>query len=263
MTKTRQWSVFTAVAVVVVLLAGWFLLVKPQSSKTSTLKAQASTQEQANQLLVTTIAQLQAEERQLPQQQQALQKFATQVPNNAAEPTIIRQLSAAAAGAGVDLVSMTPGSPTLVTASGTVPGSTSLGAAPSTSGQLIQLPLSLGITGTYPNVESFFQSLEKLPRALLVTSWSLCPDGGPAAVATGGSVSCAAPATPGNKTLPPNALGGTLSAIVFYAPPTGTTIAPAAPTATTTAPTTATTPTPSTSTAATSTPTVAASAPAN
>jgi Tfp pilus assembly protein PilO len=263
MTKTRQWSVFTAVAVIVVLLAGWFLLVKPQSSKTSSLKAQAASQEQSNQLLQTTIAQLQTEERQLPQQQQALQKFATQVPSDAAEPTVIRQLSAAAAGAGVDLVSMTPGAATLVTTSGTVPGSSTLSTAPTTSGQLLQLPLTLGITGTYPNVESFFQSLEKLPRALLVTGWSLCPDGGPAALAGGGSISCSAPSTPSNKTLPPNAIGGTLSAIVFYAPPVGTTVAPAAPTATTTAPTTTTTPAPTTSTAATSTPTVAASAPAN
>ena len=109
MTKTRQWTVFTAIAVVVVLLAGWFLLVKPQSTKASNLRTQATTQQQSNALLQTQIAALQAEQRQLPQQQQALQKFATQVPSDAAEPAIIRQLSAAANGSGVDLVSMTPG----------------------------------------------------------------------------------------------------------------------------------------------------------
>jgi Tfp pilus assembly protein PilO len=263
MNKTRQWSVFTAVAVVVVLLAGWFLLVKPQSSKTSNLKSEAATQQSSNDVLVSQIAALQAEERQLPQQQSALQKFATQVPDNAAEPTMIRQLQAAAAGAGVDLISITPGAATVVTTSGQVPGSSSL-TAPTTSGaQLVELPLSLGITGTYPNVESFFQSLEKLPRSLLVSSWSLCPDGSGAGAAGGSTVSCAVPATPSNKTLPTNAVGGTLTAMVFYAPPSGTTVAPATGTTTTPVTTPTTSPSTAASTTATTPPTAASSAPAN
>lgn len=261
MTKTRQWSVFTAIAVLAVLVAGWFLLVKPQSTKATTLRAQAASQQQSNQLLVTQIASLQAEQRQLPQQQQALQKFATQVPNDAAEPTIIRQLSAAAIGSGVDLVSITPGAASVVPAAGAVPGSTAL--APAPGSQLVQLPVALGITGTFPNVESFFQSLEKLPRALLVTGWSLCPDPS-IATSSAASVSCTLPPTPGGKILPSGAIGGTLSAVIFYAPPSvATTVTPTVTTPTT-APTTATgTPIPVTSNAATPTPTAASSAPAN
>jgi Tfp pilus assembly protein PilO len=265
MTKTRQWTIFTAIAVIVVLLAGWFLLIKPQSTKASNLRSQAATQQQSNQVLVTQIAALQAEQRQLPQQQQALQKFSTEVPNDASEPAIIRQLSAAAAGSGVNLVSMTPGVASVVAPAGAVPGASTLPAAG--AGTLVQLPIALSILGSYANVESFFQSLEKLPRALLVTGWSLCPTGGTSS--SSGSVSCAAPAAPANVTLAPNTVGGTLNAVVFYAPPAGTTgttvpgstTAPA--TTTTTAPSTTTTPAPTTSTAATPTPTVASSAPAN
>ena len=128
---------------------------------------------------------------------------------------------------------------------------------------MIQLPVTLAILGSYPNVESFFQSLEKLPRALLVTGWSLCPAGPSTSTATAGGASCTAPSPPSNVTLPAGTVGGTLNAVVFYAPPAGTT-APAVPSvATTTAPSTTTTPAPTTSTAATPTPTVASSAPAN
>jgi Tfp pilus assembly protein PilO len=264
MTKTRQWTVFTAIAVLVVFVAGWFLLVKPQSSHASSLRSQAATQQSNNQLLITQIATLQAEHKQLPAQQAQLAKFATEVPGDASEPMVIRQLSAAAAGAGIDLVSITPGAPAVVTPPTAPIGSTNL---TTPSGTLIQLPISLGITGTYANVESFFQLLQKLPRALLITNWSLCPDGVTASAGSS-AVSCSIPPTPASETLPPNAIGGTLAATVFYAPPAGTT-APATPTVTTGTPaptgtaSATTTPAPSTSTGASTTPTVASTAPAN
>jgi Tfp pilus assembly protein PilO len=261
MTKTRQWTIFTAVAVLVVLVAGWMLLVKPQSSHKSNLESQTASQEQQNSVLQSQIATLESEQKQLPAQQQALQKFSTQVPSDPSEPTIIRQLSAAASGAGVDLVSLTPGDATAVTASATATGTTSLSATQA-SGSLVALPIAVDIVGTYPNVESFFQSLEKLPRALLVSGWSLCPDStssGSSASSTGSSnVSCTPPATPGNKTLAPGSLGGVLSATVFYAPPGGVSTS----TGTATLPS-STTPAPTSTSAATPAPTVASSAPAN
>jgi Tfp pilus assembly protein PilO len=264
MTKMRQWTILTVVAVIVVFAAGWFLLVKPQKAKATTLRSQAATQQQANQVLLSQIARLQSEEKSLPQQQAALRKFTSQVPDNAAEPTIIRQLSAAAAGSGVDLMSMTPGVATPVlsaTAAAAAAGSTSL-TAPASTGQLVQLPISIGITGTFPNVEMFFQSLEKLPRALLVSGWSMCPVATPGSggAATGSATAtCTAPTIPANKSLPVGTLGGTLSATIFYAPPAGTvtsgaaTTTPTVPTTTTTTPSTTTTtsPVPATSTAAT------------
>jgi Tfp pilus assembly protein PilO len=282
MTKMRQWSILTAVAVLVVFAAGWFLLVKPQQTKSSSLRSQAATQQQANQLIQTQIDALNAEQKNLPEQQHALQKFNTQVPSDAAEPTIIRQLSAAAAGAGVNLVSMTPGVAADVTAavtttpvvaaspaptasaSGTsttpAAGATSLVPTATPGGLLEQLPISIGVTGTFPNMETFFQSLEKLPRAMLIQSWSMCPDvTGNAAAATtsGASASCTLPATPSTASLPTGTLGATLNTLVFYAPPAGTVPATTLGAPTTTATTPATTPSPAT------TPTAATTAAAN
>jgi Tfp pilus assembly protein PilO len=266
MTKMRQWSIFTAVAVLLVLAAGWFLLVKPQRTHAATLRASSVSQQQANEQLQSQITALEGEQRNLPHEQAQLQKFATQVPNNSAEPTVIRQLSAAASGSDVDMVTLTPGTAAAVTAAaapaaapsaGATPGATELTPATTTASSLVELPISLGITGTYANVESFFQSLEKLPRAMLITGWTLCPE----ATADGGGAgaSCTGPTAPANKTLPDGSVGGTLTADVFYAPPAGT----AAPTtlgATGTTDTTGTTATtPTTSTTPSTAPTAAAS----
>ena len=76
MTMTRRWAIGTAIAAVVILAAGWFLLVKPQKAKVSDLHTQTASQEQQNQLLLTQISALQAEQKELPKQQQILQKFA-------------------------------------------------------------------------------------------------------------------------------------------------------------------------------------------
>lgn len=266
MSKMRQWTIMTVVAVLVVFAAGWFLLVKPQKSKVSSLKSQSATAEQANQLLLTQIASLQAEQKNLPKQELELQKFSTEVPDNAAEPTLIRQLSAAATGSGVDLITITPGAATAMvsttpttgttstasTTSTPVPGAQSLTGTP-TTGSLLELPVSLDITGTYPNIESFFQSLEGFPRAILVSSWSECPE----APSSGSSGGCAGPTEPSNKTASSSTLGATISADVFFAPAAGSTAAPAVGTTTTTSgTTTGTTTTPSTAAtpAATSTP---------
>jgi hypothetical protein len=89
----------------------------------------------------------------------------------------------------------------------------------------MQLPVALGVTGSYANLVSFFQSLEKLPRAMLVAGWSMCP-----IVATTGSASgassgggCTVPSVPTNKTPPTGTLGASLNATVFYSPPAAAT----------------------------------------
>jgi Tfp pilus assembly protein PilO len=262
MTKIRQWSVLTAIAVLLVFVAGYLLLIKPPESKTSSLKSKAAAQEATNQTLQAQIASLQTEEKNLVVEQRELNKFSTQVPPTVSEPSLILQLQQAANAAGVNLISITPGTTAPVTATATS-GSTSLtpsSAATSTS-TLESLPLALGIYGTYANVAIFFNQLSKMQRSLLVSAWSLCPLAGGSSSASGAT--CSAPSLPAGYTAPPNAIAGTLTASVFFAPPAGSTEASAGssltPGTTTTAPA-GTTATP----AATTTPATGAStAPTN
>jgi type IV pilus assembly protein PilO len=216
MTKMRQWSLMTVIAVVIVLAGGWMLLVKPQRSNISSVKAQAVTQQQANQVLLQQITARQAQQKQLPHEQAQLQKLATQIPTVPNEPEMIRTLQSAASGAGVNLLSLTPGSVTTITAAASSTGTATL---PSTAaGTLVELPISISVVGSYANLESYYLLLEKLPRALLVTQFSVCPVGG----ATGGSSSCSSPTIPETVHPPQNSLGSIISADVFFAPPTPT-----------------------------------------
>jgi Tfp pilus assembly protein PilO len=216
MTKTRQWTVATVVAVLLVFAAGWLLLVKPQRSHAADLRSQAVSQQQANQLLQTQIASLLQEQKSLPEQQRILQKFTTQVPDNADEPGLIRQFSAAANGSGVDLVSLTPGTSTVL--SGAAAAGTTLTTPPAAAAtaQLTELPVALAISGSYANIESFFQAVEKLPRATLVTGWTLGSATTTGSAPTTGTASSSAD-------VPAGTLSGTLSANVFFSAPAATT----------------------------------------
>jgi len=230
MTKIRQWSIFTAIAVVVVFVAGWMLLIKPKQSNASDLRSQAGDEKSQVAALQQQIAALEAQSKNLPQEQQDLQRFATQVPDSPSEPTLLRQLSAAAVGSGVELITVTPGTPASVSTTNAT-GATTLAAgsaaAAAAPAGLTELPLSLGVAGTYPNLEMFFQSLEKLPRALMVTGWNMCPVSGSSSSTgtTTGGATCAPPSIPepSGVTPPLGTLGGTLSALVYYNQPDGTT----------------------------------------
>lgn len=215
MTRARQWSVLTAVACLAVLAAGWFVVVKPQRAHASSLRNQASQVDQSNQALEAQIAHLRAQAEGLPAQQRALAKIATQVPDSPALPTLIRQLSAAADSAKVNLVSLSPGQPALVaapvkpgatTTSGTSPAVTT-GTTPTPGGAaslLATIPLQIQVQGGYFNLEEFFQAIETLPRAMLVTQFTAAP------LAPGSA--------PGGQAVAPGALNVTLTASVFMSP---------------------------------------------
>lgn len=227
MEKMRQWMVLTALGVVGVLAAGWFLLVSPQRSHASDLRTQAAAQQQQTASLQAQVAQLKQQQQGEPAQQRKLMQIATQIPDSPQLPTLIRELSVAAHKSGVSLDSLAPALPSPVTATATVTTPTATG-APAAAAPLAQIPVSIGVTGSYFNIESFMRQLEHLDRALLTTGLTLSPGG---SAASSGSATGAAP----------NSLSGQVAAVVFESPTV------AAPTAQTAAPVQSAAPTTSTS----------------
>ena len=222
MDKMRQWSILTAVGVLAIFAAGWMLLVSPQRSSAADLRSRAATQQQANSTLQASVNQLEQQKRGLPEQQRLLEQIATKVPNSPALPVLIRQLTAAAKGAGVDLISLAPSAPSPVTATAPVATTPTTTGAPATASALSQIPLAIEVSGSYFNVESFFREVEHLSRAMLVTDFTLTPDGAADDTkANGGSTSA------------PASLHGAIKAIVFESPtvtaPPATTVVPSAP----------------------------------
>lgn len=184
MDKVKQYVVFAVLGSVVVLAAGWFLLVSPKRSQAADLRAQATAQLSANTRLETQLQVLKAQAKALPKQQASLAAVAAKIPDNPALPALIRALTTASTSAGVELVSVTPGVPALAAAAapaGTAaaPGAAPVAAGAGSAGQLASIPLTLSIAGGYFQVQQFVANLESLPRSMRVTALSLAPGANP------------------------------------------------------------------------------------
>jgi len=192
MTKMRQWTLLAAVAALAILAGGWFLMVSPQRSKASDLRSQVDAQLSTNQGLQSQLTALQAQHKDVPKVQAQLSKLAVQMPDNPGLPGLIRQLSAAADDAGVDLVSLAPAAPQLQTTStaAVAASGAAAAAAPATSassaaatarttgssvGRLAAIPVTINVNGGYFQIEQFLSNLEALKRSLLVSQASLVP----------------------------------------------------------------------------------------
>jgi len=199
MSMTRRWSLLTAVLIVGILAASWFLLVSPKRSDAAGLRNDAAKQKVSNDALVQSLNELKAQSLDLPKAKAELAVLGKQIPDNPALPTLIRDLSAAGKKVGVSVVSMKPSSPiaAVVTAPVAVvapPATTTEGTATPAPGDststgtaatpvaeapvaaaLYVLPLSLEITGSYFEVEQFINKLEGMQRTFLLTAFTLKP----------------------------------------------------------------------------------------
>jgi len=239
MSLTRRWSLLTAVLIVGILAASWFLLVSPKRSDAAALSAQATKQQASNDALVQQLNELKAQSLDLPKQKAKLAVMRKQIPDNPALPTLIRDLTAAGKKVGVEVVSMKPGPPAAApvivpvappappaggtdtaatgTTSTTAQGATPTAVAPAAA-PLYLVPLQLEITGSYFEVEQFINKLEGIQRTFLVTGFSLKPGAGGASTAT-------ATTTSSDTT---DGLSLSLTGQVFLAPNVASSTTPAA-----------------------------------
>jgi Tfp pilus assembly protein PilO len=193
MTRTAKWSALTAGLVVVLLIAGWMLLVSPKRGEAAETRDQVETMDQATVLLTSKIARLKVQAADLPKEQAKLTQIRSQIPDNPELPRLIRDLSKAAKSAGAVLDSVAPSTPAPLDASGATaagtPGSTGTSPAPGTAapgtatagtaattgsaGQLVMIPVTVEASGKYFEIEQFVNKLEGMQRAFLVTGFQL------------------------------------------------------------------------------------------
>jgi Tfp pilus assembly protein PilO len=203
MSMTKRWSLLTAVLIVGILAASWFLLVAPKRSEAAEIRGKATAQKANNEALVLKLNELKSQSLELPKQKAQLAVMRKQIPSNPALPTLIRTLTAAGQKVGVQLLSMKPGTPaqstTVVTApvapagtaaAGTAAaGTTSTGATPTAApapaaSPLYVVPLALEVTGSYFEVEQFINKLEGMQRTFLLQGFSLKPSSAAAGATT-------------------------------------------------------------------------------
>jgi Tfp pilus assembly protein PilO len=112
MSMTRKWSLLTAVLVVGILVASWFLLVSPKRGDAAALTSQRQQQDATNIELQQHIKMLQAQELDLPAQRAKLAEIRREIPDNPALPSMVRSISKIARQTGVDLIELSPAEPT-------------------------------------------------------------------------------------------------------------------------------------------------------
>jgi len=211
MDKLKQWVALAVLGVVVVLAAGWFLLVSPKRSEAADIALQTSEKQTSNQALQTKLALLKSQAKGLPAQQAKLSVVAAKIPDNPALPALIRALDAAAASADVELVSLAPSAPAAVTAAAPAAPVAAGAAAPASTG-LQQIALNVNVVGGYFQVEQFLDRVENLTRAFKVNGFALAPGTDPLKVTTG------APTGPAQAT--GKTLTATINGQVFLVPAT-------------------------------------------
>jgi Tfp pilus assembly protein PilO len=167
---------------VAIVASGWFLLVSPKRGDASALRAESASAESANTELRGKLEQLKALAPELPKRQAEFAAIRRQIPDNPSLPQLIRQLNTAAKKSNTDLISVSPATPVEVV---TATEPTATGAAAPSTDKLMQVPLTLSLTGSYSELEDMINELEGLRRSMLVTSFTLTPD---SAGTTGGGL---------------------------------------------------------------------------
>ena len=159
-----KWYLGAALASLMVLMAGWFLLVSPQRATAEEISVSADERAAANVVTQRQIDSLKVQYKNLPELEQQLAAIRARIPGAPNMPSVVRSVSAKSVTSGVKLVSLVPSTPQpLDTGTGTDAGDLT---AP---GQVNQYPVSIVVEGRFANVRLFLLSLEGLQRSFLVT----------------------------------------------------------------------------------------------
>jgi Tfp pilus assembly protein PilO len=165
--RTSRWSLGAAFLCIVLLAASWFLLISPRRADAAAVRAQVVQSDAQAVTLQAEIAELKSQFADLPKQEAQLKAIKVQLPPNAGIPSLVRDLRTFAEKTGVALDSLTPGSPTVLGATGT---------APAAAGSVVNIPLQISVTGDYFEAALFVKNIQtKLPRSILITALSIAP----------------------------------------------------------------------------------------
>ena len=120
MSSTRTWIAGTVVLSLVLVAAGWFLLISPKRAEAAELRGETVTAQGRNLQLEARIAELKAQFAELPQRKAELAAVRTAMPQEAELATLTRDLQRLAAESGVTLMTIAPGELTSLVPAGAV-----------------------------------------------------------------------------------------------------------------------------------------------
>ncbi|GAB3281739.1 type 4a pilus biogenesis protein PilO [Kineosporia babensis] len=191
--RTARWSLGAVTLCLVLMLGAWYLLISPRRDDAIALREQAIASDDQASMLQMKLTQLKDQAADLPQQKEELKKIAEELPPDADIPEYLRTLDTISTEAGVNLKSIAPGTPVLVTLAGSGTGDASAVADPAAAtglgspGDLVSLPMNVELSGDYYELSSWLKALQgKVSRSYMVSAFALSSNAG--AEGTGGLV---------------------------------------------------------------------------
>jgi Tfp pilus assembly protein PilO len=145
---------------VVVLALTVFFLVLPKMNQVSSANDQLAQAESQEGTLQSQLAALQQAQQDAPEARETIRRVDTAIPPTIDQQGFILLLQNAADQAGIDLFTITPGTPVADPATG-----------------LTSSPNAVSVTGSYFAITEFIFDLETLPRAATVSNLQMAPAG--------------------------------------------------------------------------------------
>jgi Tfp pilus assembly protein PilO len=146
---------FAAIAVVIVVLLGIFLLVVPKMGQVSTAKEELASARSEGQALETQRSALEDTKAEAPENQRIISEVHKQIPPTVDEPGLMLLLHNAAIDAGFDFNQI------------------GFNVAFDEASGLSVISVTVSAVGTYNDMTQFSYAIETLPRAAKITSLSL------------------------------------------------------------------------------------------
>lgn len=197
--KPKYWRLIGIGVALLVVMVGYLVVMSPNRSEANALRESAASQVLANQQLRSRISLLKKQNEEIPDQLAALAEIEDKVPDNAAIPTLIRNITAAATDANVTMMGITPDQPVAMvvvtpatgdaaatdsttddvtaTDSSTSGDATGTDSATAATPRIQRLPLTLTSCGSYAQLRTYLSNLEKLSRAMSINHVTITKTG--------------------------------------------------------------------------------------
>ncbi|WP_141015609.1 hypothetical protein [Nocardioides sambongensis] len=167
-------------ALIVLLLAGWLLLISPVLGDTSEAHDEVSAAQDRNRLMTSQVNGLKQQQDQLPRYQAIADEMAALFPPTADQPGFFAAVNAAAQDAGIgsdQLTVLSPSAPVLLGPDGQPLAADAVTAEGETgetgetaAGEIAEQTVSVTAEGTFDQIQSLLANLEQLDRSFVVST---------------------------------------------------------------------------------------------
>jgi hypothetical protein len=173
-----------ALALVLVAAAAWMFVLGPKTSALFEVQSEIAAARDQSELLQQQLVSLREQQERLDELRADAQALATRFPATADQPGLFRQVTAAAAEAGIGAEGITSLAPSPPVVGGTDPATGAPLQAPETAVDLGRQTVTVAVEGTYDQTQRLLENLEQMPRAYLVQSLTLTGGGAEGAFTT-------------------------------------------------------------------------------